>query len=311
MRVFLVFLVFYSYILSNAHIFVYHRFGDIEHKSTNTSLSELKKEFEYFKQNGYKVVKLSKIVEYLNSKKEIPKNWIALSIDDSYKSFYENGLALFKEYNYPFTIYVYVEATQKQYHDFMNWEQLKEVSKYGDLGLHSYAHPHLTKLTNKEIIKDTQKSISIFQKNLGYKPKSYVYPYGEFDSRVQNLIKRFDFDFICNQNGGAIVKNSNKYDLDRIALVGDVVLENKLKIKALDAQWQDIKIKDNILKYIKIKIPSNIKKIQLYISGYGWEILKVNNGIINKVINKQLKFKRNRIIIKTYNCEHSTRLIVN
>ena len=47
---------------ADAHIFVYHRFVDNRHPSTSTSLSELGKEFNYFKNNSYKVVKLETLV---------------------------------------------------------------------------------------------------------------------------------------------------------------------------------------------------------------------------------------------------------
>ena len=52
MRYLLLIVISYSYIFANAHIFVYHRFGDNLHASTNTTIKELEKEFEYFKQNN-------------------------------------------------------------------------------------------------------------------------------------------------------------------------------------------------------------------------------------------------------------------
>ena len=113
MKYFLLLCLSYLYLNANAHIFIYHRFNDSKHESTNTTLQELEKEFEYFKTNNYVVVPLSKIIEKLNNKEVIPDNWVSLTIDDSYKSFYENGLPIFKKYNYPFTLFVYVEATEK------------------------------------------------------------------------------------------------------------------------------------------------------------------------------------------------------
>ena len=233
MKYFLLLCVSFFYLFADAHIFVYHRFGDDKHQSTNTTLKELEKEFQYFKNNNYKVVTTSKIIDKLNKKEEIPSNWVAFHIDDSYKSFYKNGLPLFKKYNYPFTLFVYVEATEKKYKDFMNWNEIKETSKYGEIALHSYAHPHLTKLSDEKIFNDTKKSYDIFEKKLGFKPKGYVYPYGEYDERVKNIIKKFNFDYIGNQNNGSINKNSDKYDLNRVALVGKVNLKEKLKYKTL------------------------------------------------------------------------------
>ena len=106
---------------ADAHIFIYHRFNDARYPTTNTTLEELRKEFDYFKTNGYEVIPLEKLVRALHNKEAIPDNWIVLTIDDNYKSFYEHGLALFKEYNYPFSMFVYVGATEQKYGDYMSW----------------------------------------------------------------------------------------------------------------------------------------------------------------------------------------------
>ena len=209
------------YLFCDAKVFIYHRFDDPKHQSTNTNTStkELKAQFEYFKTNNYEVVPLEKILNKLKNKEDIPSNWVALTIDDTYKSFYQNGLKLFKEYNYPFTLFVYVEATENRYGDFMTWDELKEVKKYGEVELHSYSHPSLIKLSNEDIAKDTQKAIDIFEKNMGYKAKIYSYPFGEYDDRVKNEILKFGFDSILNQNNGSVNSKSDIFNINRIALV--------------------------------------------------------------------------------------------
>ena len=90
-------LISFTYIFADAHIFVYHRFEDDRYKSADTTIKELTKQFEYFKTNNYTVVPLSKIFDKLEKKEKIPKKWIALTIDDAYKSFYDNGLEIFKK----------------------------------------------------------------------------------------------------------------------------------------------------------------------------------------------------------------------
>jgi peptidoglycan/xylan/chitin deacetylase (PgdA/CDA1 family) len=312
MKYFLLLFVSYFYLNADAHIFVYHRFADPKHQSTNTTLAELEKEFKYFKDNNYKVVPTSVIVEKIKNKEEVPKNWVAFNIDDSYKSFYENGLPLFKKYNYPFTLFVYVEATEKKYNDFMTWEQIKEASQYGEIALHSYSHEHLTHLSNEEILEDTKKSYALFTKNLGFKPKAYVYPFGEYDQRVKEQIMNFDFDYIGNQNNGSVNINSDIYDLNRVALVGNVNLKEKLRYKTLEATWIEPKTypKDGILKNVKVKVDNNIKNAKLYISTYGWQDIKVKNGIIDLKLNKKLNLSRNRVAISTDYYTISNKLLI-
>jgi peptidoglycan/xylan/chitin deacetylase (PgdA/CDA1 family) len=295
----------------DAHIFVYHRFGDDKHASTNTSVEILKKHFEYFKQHHYEVIPLSQLNAALKEGREIPDHWVVLTIDDSYKSFYHNGLPIFKQYGYPFTLFVYIEATEKSYGDFMSWEQIREASHFGEIALHSYGHHHMVSMHHDDIIADTQKAYQIFEKKMGYKPKYYAYPYGEYRDESKKAIKSFNFDLVMNQNSGAVNEKSDPYDLDRIALTGDVNLKPKLAMKALNAIWIDPKSYpiDGNLKRIHAKIAPSIQHAEYYVSGYGWQNVKVNAGDIAITLNRKLKFSRNRLFLKSGDYQSSIILV--
>lgn len=289
-----------SYIFANAHIFVYHRFADDRYQSTNTTIKELTKQFDYFKDNNYEVVPLSKILDKLEKKEVIPNKWIALAIDDAYKSFYENGLAIFKKYNYPFSLYVYIEATEKNYGDFMTWEQIKDTSKYGEIGLHSYSHKRLQNLSKQELIDDTQHALDVLKKHTNITPSTYVYPYGEFNENVKNILKdNFSFRSILNQSTGSVNSKTDIYDIPRIALVGNININHKLRYKTFDAQWIEPSVfpKDGILKRIHVKVNKKYKKLKLYITGKGWRDVPVVNGVIDLKLNIHLKRERSRVMI--------------
>jgi len=295
-------LFLYIYSLSDATIFVYHRFGDDKHPSTNTSLTQLKNDFEYFRKNNYEVVPLSTLVKTIQDGKEVPANWVVLTIDDAYKSFYTNGLEIFKEYGYPFSLFVYVKATDEKYGDFMTWDMLKEVLPYGEVELHSYSHPRLTNLTIEQIKADTQKSYEIFEKKMGYKPRFYAYPYGEYDDNVKKAIKDFGFEAILNQSSGATNKNSDLFDLFRVPLVGKVDIKEKLKYTAFDVEWiEPLEFpKDGILKKVRAKVNKDVDKVKLFITGEKWiEEVDVVDGMVDIDLNIYLKNSRTRIIIGT------------
>lgn len=296
---------------ANAHIFVYHRFGDSRYPTTNTTIEELRKEFKYFKTNGYKVVPLSQLIDALKQKKEVPANWVVLTIDDNFKSFYTNALEVFKEFDYPFSLFVYVEATQKKYPDYLTWKQLKEISKYGSIEFHSYGHKHMTHLSEDEIKKDFDKGLSLFEKELNIKPKVFTYPYGEYNDRVKNIAKSYGFDAIINQNMGAVADFSDVYDMDRSALVGNVNLKYYLKFKSLDATWIEplTMPKNSYLKSINVQTNEKAKKGEVYITGHGWLRTKLTNGNVNLEVNKKLKNKRSRVIVAVGN-KVSTKLLI-
>lgn len=304
----ILFFLYFSflYLLADAHIFVYHRFDDTRYKSADTTSQELIKQFEYFKQNGYEVVPIEKIIDRLKNKQDVPSNWVALTIDDAYKSFYDNGLEIFKKYNYPFSLFVYVEATNKKYGDYMTWEQLREASKYGTIGLHSYSHPRLQTLPREEILKDTKKSYNLFAEKMGMKSTLYAYPFGEYDQRVLKTLKdefkidgKNPFDAILNQNTGSINSKTDRFDIPRIALVGDVNLKHKLRYKTFDVEWLEPKKfpNDGILKRVHAKVDPKYKKLKLYITKEGWRDVKVKDGIVDEKLNIYLKNARTRVML--------------
>jgi peptidoglycan/xylan/chitin deacetylase (PgdA/CDA1 family) len=299
------FLIFYAlfcanYIFANAKVFIYHRFGDSRYESANISLDVLKSHFNYLKENNYKVVPLNKIIYKLKKREEIPSNWVALTIDDAYKSFYTNAFPIFKEFDYPFTLFVYVEATNKRYGDYMSWEQLREMDEYGaTIALHSYSHPHLVDLSSQKIAQDTKKSIEIFQEKMGFYPLYYAYPYGEYDERVRGVVKTFGFLSIFNQSLGTVSSSSDIYDIDRIAIDTNSSIEEKLKYSRFDAKILEPTSYpiDGVIKRVKAKVPKNLKSVKLYISGYGWQNCSVEDGILDIEVNKEVTKDRVRVII--------------
>lgn len=297
---FFILLVSASQLGADATIFVYHRFNDTKHKSTSISNEKLRADFTYLKQNGYQVIPLSRLVELLKKKQPIPAKTVVLTIDDGYKSFYDNGLPIFREFGYPFTLYVYVKATEKGYGDYMSWEELKETARYGELGLHSFSHPHLPYLSDAKIQADTHKAAVLFRKRLGFAAESYAYPYGEFDTRVKNLIMAEGFDFVCNQNAGAVAPFSDPYDIERIAVTEDTNIKIKLRTESLQLTDMDVKTENNRVTHVTATLADpSVRSVEIYISGYGWDRVKVNNAKVSYNTDKLLKFDRSRVIIKS------------
>jgi len=301
------FLLFFLplWLFAEAHLFVLHRIDDNRHPYTNTSSKELIKYFKYIKTHGYKPVRLSTLIKMQKDGKNIDKI-VVFTIDDSFKSFYKNGFPLFKKYKIPFTLFVYTKATTQHWGDFMSWNEVKNCAKYGELGVHSWAHPHLAKLSNKEIITDTKKAIGAFKKHIGSVPDMYAYPYGEYNERVKKIINSF-FPVIANQNPGAYGPNSSQNDIDRIALTGKVDISKKLKIKILHIK--NLQIKRNKNKVTKISGNTDKPYVNIYITKLGWKGIKVKNGYFEYKPDFTLKKYRNRVIIR-YNYEMISKLIL-
>lgn len=288
---------------ADAHMFVYHRFGDDRHPSTNISVETLRTQFTYFKENGYHVVPLQTLVETLQSGKPVPDKWVVLTIDDNYKSFYENGLEVFKEFDYPFTLFVYVKATEKKYGDYASWEELREISRYGELEYHSYDHPFMTQLDDEALKKDFETGLALFEKHLGKAPRYFTYPYGEYDERVQKIAASYGFEAIINQNMGAVSAQSDVFNLERSALGETSKLDELLRYRHLDATWITPKAHpDNApLGTVEAITQESGSKAGLYITGLGWREVPMEKGVVRYEIDKPLTHDRTRLILSVGN----------
>ncbi|MBN2964097.1 polysaccharide deacetylase family protein [Sulfurospirillum sp. T05] len=285
--------------VADAHLFVYHRFGDDRHPSTNIPTEKLREQFTYFKERGYKVVPLEDVVQRIHAKEAIPDTWVVLTIDDNYKSFYDNGLALFKEFGYPFTLFVYTGATQRGYGDYATWEQLHEIGKYGELAFHSHEHPNMTQLDDDALKKDFETGMALFEKHLGKKARYFSYPYGEYDERVKAIASSYDFEAIINQNMGAVSHQSDLLNLDRSALGENSNLGTLLSYRHLNAKWLAPKTypKDSKLNTVEVEIQEKTKQAGLYITGLGWQEIPVEEGIIRYTVDQTLTHDRTRLIL--------------
>jgi len=309
---FFLYLLLSPYLMSDGHIFVYHRFDDNRYPSTNTSLQELRKEFTFFKTHNYQVVPLMEMVKKVQAHEKIPDNWVALTIDDGFKSFYTNGLPLFREFNYPFTLFVAVKYTQEHYRDYVSWHELQEIAKYGDVEFHSYGHGHYGQMSDDAIRSDMDKGLALMKEHLAYEPRLFVYPYGEYDDRVDSILQTYHFQGIFNQNMGAVDGEcSNPYDLDRSALVGNAPFKLFLTFQELCGVTFEQPThypKDKTIKKVEITLQDKtIKTAEIFISNNGWSRVKVNQGKILWHANKKVKRDRIKIGVKV---GHKIKLMV-
>ena len=122
------------------------------------------------------------------------------------------GLILKKKI--PFIIFISTEAIGKK--GYMSWNEIKEIEEFDfvTIGNHSHSHDYLVNFSFDEFKKDINKSIEIFKNNLGYNPRFFSYPFGEWNNDQKKFIKEY-FDFAFGQHSGVIDLNKDRYELPR------------------------------------------------------------------------------------------------
>ena len=145
------------------------------------------------------------------------KKKILLTIDDGFKSFYNEAWPYLKKNKIPFILFVSTEPVGKN--GYMTWDEIKEIekSKIGYIGHHSHTHEYLIDMTEKEFINDIEVASKIFNEKLGYIPAIFSYPFGEYSLYMKNYISK-NFKIAFGQHSGVIDINKDKFELPRFPI---------------------------------------------------------------------------------------------
>ncbi len=306
-RIFILLLVLSMRSFGDAHILMYHRIGDSRHPSTNVSVEAFEKQLKFLEDNGYEVVELSMIVESIKNGKEPDKKWVAITIDDAYKSFYENGLPLLKERGYPFTLFVNTQAVERGYGDYMTWKMVEDSSRYGEIGGHSHTHSSMPRIDKQQMREELKLNKKLLEEKIG-RMRYFAYPYGEYSQEVVEEVRALGYEAAFKQVMGAVSIDSNLYTLNRIPMGEKTNLRFFLSMNYLPAKWERVDIDDNTLRGMKVTLPEGTERVEVFLSGYGWEWTRVEDGYIR--VDKDLLRSRNNIIIRDSKNRYSDYLIL-
>ncbi len=194
---------------------MYHRFNENKYPSTNIEMEIFKKQIDLIKEKNMNFIHPKNFKTNFDLKKT--EKTILLTIDDAFNSFYEHAWPYLKKEKIPFILFVSTQSIGK--YGYMNWDQIKEVEneEFAFIGNHSHSHEYLIGYEFHEFKKDIDKSIKIFEENLGYNPKYFSYPFGEFSLNQKKYISN-NFDFAFGQHSGVIDLNKDKYELPRFPI---------------------------------------------------------------------------------------------
>ena len=104
---------------------MYHRFDENKYPSTNIRMDIFKKHIQLIKELNYDFIHPKDFEKNFDTPKKQKK--ILLTIDDAFKSFYENAWPYLKKNKIPFILFVSTEPVGNN--GYMTWDQIKEIDK--------------------------------------------------------------------------------------------------------------------------------------------------------------------------------------
>ena len=273
---------------------MYHRFEENKYPSTNIKINDFVEHLKIIEENGIRFINPANFENELKNNKEQRK--ILLTIDDGFLSFYKNAWPILKKKQIPFILFV--STREVGAFNYMNWDQIKEISQedFVEIGNHSHTHEYLVDESKELIKKDIEKSISIFEKNLGKNSIFFSYPFGEYSNEFKKIIKNFDFKYAFGQHSGVIDETKDLYELPRYPINEKYGEINRFKsiTKTLPFKYKVIYPEEKYL--LQEKNPPNVKII-FYENIKNLESVGCYSNEGNKWRQSNIKFENSNTLI--------------
>ncbi len=273
---------------------MYHRFEENKYPSTNIKINDFVEHLKIIEENGIRFINPSNFENELKNNKKQRK--ILLTIDDGFLSFYKNAWPILKKKQIPFILFV--STREVGAFNYMNWDQIKEISQedFVEIGNHSHTHEYLVDESKELIKKDIEKSISIFEKNLGKNSIFFSYPFGEYSNEFKKIIKNFDFKYAFGQHSGVIDETKDLYELPRYPINEKYGEINRFKsiTKTLPFKYKEIYPEEKYL--LQDKNPPNVKII-FYENIKNLESVGCYSNEGNKWRQSNIKFENSNTLI--------------
>lgn len=218
-------------------VLCYHRFGSRASKLTVTPAA-FTAQMEYLARNGYHVLTLTQLADFVAGKVPVPKRSVLITIDDGYRATYDIAYPILKKYGFPATVFLYSDFVGAG--DALTYPQMKELIASGliEIQPHSKTHANLTlRLVDETDAKYRERlrreidvPIDTIRDRLAVPSLAYAYPYGDVNDAAVELLAKKGVALGLTVTPGGNGFFAYQYMLRRSMVFGDEDLE-KFKSK--------------------------------------------------------------------------------
>ncbi|MDO8672952.1 MAG: polysaccharide deacetylase family protein [Dehalococcoidia bacterium] len=206
-------------------ILMYHRIDRLppDADASRTSLSIIPTDFDtqirFLKDRGFTSLSLADVYDALQGKRTLPAKPVVLTFDDGYADNYANAFPILKRYSFLGTFFVLTDVTGTG--EYMNWDQLKEMSLAGmKIEVHGRTHSDVTRMTAAQVINQLKGAREALQARLGLDARFYAYPSGRYNDEVIDIVKANGFLAAVTVNYGTEQTLQKAFELKRVRIDG-------------------------------------------------------------------------------------------
>jgi len=180
-------------------------------------------QMDWLAQHGYTPITLADLAAIRSGEMPAPARPIVLTFDDGYRDFYENAWPILRGHRFRATVFVITGSVGRP--AYLTWGMIRELDRSGliEIGGHTVHHTDLTQIADPTAeIEDCAREL---QRELGHPVRSFAYPAGKFDARVEAATRAADFTLAVTTRPGWATPDDDPLALPRVRVSGDETLD--------------------------------------------------------------------------------------
>lgn len=238
-------------------ILAYHHVAGYEQSDTVISAERLEEHLDALLSAGYSAVSAGDILDFVERGSPLPEKALLITFDDGYQSNYDYAFPALAKYGMKAVVSpIGISMGTDRYRNtdradvpYFGWEEAREMADSGifEIGSHSFdmhlyppAEPdpelcregilRLAGESEEDYIaalrRDIESFIDIYEKNMGYRPVVFAFPYGKHEKLAEALLFEYGFKmtFTTQIGSNEIIKGlpQSLYGLHRYTVSGEM-----------------------------------------------------------------------------------------
>lgn len=213
-------------------ILVYYNFSENRSDKMSVSKDDFEIQMNYLKVNGYHVISLDQLLDFIDYKEQLPEKSIVITFDDAWGSIYDIALPILIKYGFTATFFIYTDFIGGG--KALTWDQIKRLSKQGfDIQCQTKTHRNLAALKKNESFKEYFNSVEteisypkkLIERTLNKDCKYLAYPYGETNNLIIAILKKHGYRAAFTIGRKPTSFFVDKYRINRSVIYGNYDIE--------------------------------------------------------------------------------------
>ncbi len=190
----------------------YHDFTEGESNNDMIlNIGDFRNQMQSIKDSKLPVISMRQFLDWKQGKADIPAECVMITIDDGWRATHTLAMKVLKEFDFPFTIFLY-----KNYIGVggrsLTHDEIRELAANGaTISSHSVSHQNMSSRGGRSeeayqawLREEIEESYRFLEQNFGDTGavvKTFAFPYGIYNDRVLELAKQFGYEACFTVNG--------------------------------------------------------------------------------------------------------------